>query len=110
MSKVLIKSKLTGDNVNTFEGMGIYNKNELVFFENGVKNKIKIFSNKIIIERESDYFLYLEFEQNKKTKGYILTQVRADIDIFTSLLKINENSIYIEYKIFNNFSYLIEFN
>lgn len=107
MGKVLVSTISNG--VNKFKGKGIFNKNELVFYENKIKTKIIIKKDKLIIEREADYFLHLEFEENKKTEGYINNFGKVILDIFTSKLIIRKDSIYIKYNIFEDFTYFVSF-
>ncbi len=110
MKKVNIKSKLISEEETLFSGKGILKNNELIFYENKIKNKIKILKDKIIIERISDYSLKMEFIMGKMTKGtYTMYDQNLYLDIFTSKLNTGENSVFIEYNLLINTNEKINF-
>ena len=117
MNKVLIKSKLISDEENFFNGKGILRKNELIFYDNKIKTKVKILENKIILERTLDYILTLEFIKHTNTKAtYNIYGKNLNLEIYTNELKINENNIFINYDLTlnedekMNFTYYIEYS
>jgi len=100
VKKININYEVISDEKVICNSKGILNKNEIIFYDQKVKNKIRIFENKIVLERNFDYLLELEFIMGKKTKGaYTIDGNTYEIDIFTSVLEIKKNEILIDYYI-----------
>lgn len=117
MEKIHIKSKLVSLEETVFSGKGILKENEIIFYENKVKTKIKLSKNKIIIERLNDYFLKMEFIRSKKTNAtYTMGDKCFYLDIFTNSLKIDKNKFSINYDLTlnndekMNFIYNVEYS
>lgn len=117
MKKITIKSELISDEKTKFLGRGILKDNEIIFYENGVKTKIKLNVNNIIIERVKDYKLIMKFIKGKNTKAtYTIYDHNLLLDIYTEELKINENNFKIEYILMisdsqkMNFIYNVEYS
>ncbi len=61
----------------------IKNKNKISYVVDGIKHKLELLDNKIIIERENDIFSNkLEFISNEETKSeYYIKEYNSQIDI-----------------------------
>lgn len=98
MKKISIKSNLISDEEIDFIGKGILKDNEIVFYENKVKTKIKILEEKLVIIREENYLLKMEFMRGKITEAtYNMYDKNFYFEIFTNELKIEENKILVNY-------------
>lgn len=98
MKKISIKSHLISDDEINFIGKGILKENEIIFYEDKIKTKVKILEEKIIISREENYLLKMEFIRGKKTEAtYNMYDKNFYLDIFTNDLKIEENKIFVNY-------------
>lgn len=113
----MIKSKLIGDKQTNFWGKGILKNNEIIFYEDGLKNKIKIKENEVLIERVKDYKLKMNFIMSKNTQGaYTICDYVLPLNIYTDLLQVTDNSIKIKYSLMinnnekMNFIYNIEYS
>lgn len=101
-----ILSNFENDTTNV-EALADYDdkSNTISYKEEDMNVKIEIFENKIILTRKNeDYDLCMEFVENKSKRcEYIVKSIglNVDIDIFTKILEIEENRIYINYELFN---------
>lgn len=110
MKKVNIHSILSNfeNETTTVDTIAEYDEKEktLNYIEDDLKVKIKILKDKVIIDRKNtDYHLSLEFEQNQEKKcKYEVKSIGLDLDIivYTKILEIDENIIYINYELFND--------
>lgn len=110
MKKVNIHSILSNfeNETTTVDTIAEYDEKEktLNYIEDDLKVKIKILKDKVIIDRKNtDYHLSLEFEQNQEKKcKYKVKSIGLDLDIivYTKILEIDENIIYINYELFND--------
>ena len=98
MEKITIKSHLISEDEIKFTGKGIMKDNEIIFYEDKVKTKIKILENMITITREENYCLKMEFIRGKKTEAtYNMYGKNFYLEIFTNDIKIGKNKIFINY-------------
>ncbi len=85
----------------------IKNSNTIKYIDNNIVSIIKIDNNELSISREnSEYQLKLNFKEKNKTKGtYLLksNDLTFDLEIMTDKLVIDDNSIYLKYKINDEF-------
>lgn len=90
------------DEIFKFDEKGIRNKDKITYNDSDVKYTIKIEDKKIIIIREGkDFINTLIFSEIKSTGNYFLKEEGYDIDIDISVIEmnINDNSIFIKYKV-----------
>lgn len=98
VKKINVNYEIINDENICCNTQGILKNSEIIFYDNKVKNRIKVMENKVIVERTLDYFLKLEFIMGKMTKGtYTIGDVGYEIEIFTKELKIRKNEILIIY-------------
>lgn len=110
MEKIKIYSLLSNsDNENTtIEALADFDKekNIIRYKEEDLQVTIQILDNKVIIERKNEeYDLNLVFSQNEKiTCKYQVDFIglNLEIDVYTKILEIEENRIYINYELFND--------
>lgn len=110
MEKIKIYSLLSNsDNENTtIEALADFDKekNIIKYKEEDLQVTIQILDNKVIIERKNEeYDLNLVFSQNEKvTCKYQVDFIglNLEIDVYTKILEIEENRIYINYELFND--------
>lgn len=110
MKKVKIYSLLSNsDNENTtIEALADFDKekNVIKYKEEDLQVTIQILDNKVIIERKNEeYDLNLVFSQNEKvTCKYQVDFIglNLEIDVYTKILEIEGNRIYINYELFND--------
>ena len=110
MEKIKIYSLLSNsDNENTtIEALADFDreKNIIKYKEEDLQVTIQILDNKVLIERKNEeYDLNLFFSQNEKvTCKYQVDFIglNLEIEIYTKILEIEENRIYINYEIFND--------
>lgn len=110
MEKVKIYSLLSNsDNENTtIEALAEFDKekNVIRYKEEDLQVTIQILDKKVIIERKNEeYDLNLVFSQNEKiTCKYQVDFIglNLEIDVYTKILEIEENRIYINYELFND--------
>ena len=109
MEKIKIYSLLSNsDNENTtIEALADFDKekNIIKYKEEDLQVTIQILDKKVIIERKNEeYDLNLVFSQNEKiTCKYQVDFIglNLEIDVYTKILEIEENRIYINYELFN---------
>ena len=110
MEKIKIYSLLSNsDNENTtIEALADFDKekNIIRYKEEDLQVTIQILDNKVLIERKNEeYDLNLFFSQNEKvTCKYQVDFIglNLEIDVYTKILEIEENRIYINYELFND--------
>ena len=110
MKKLKIYSIISNyDNeTTTYETIADYDEENNIFKynEDDLKVTIEVFDDKVTISRKNDdYSLELEFvEQEKVNCNYEVKSLGLflDIEVYTKVLEISENIIYIEYELFNN--------
>ena len=110
MEKIKIYSLLSNsDNENTtIEALADFDreKNIIKYKEEDLQVTIQILDNKVLIERKNEeYDLNLFFSQNEKvTCKYQVDFIglNLEIEIYTKILEIEENRIYINYELFND--------
>ena len=108
MEKIKIYSLLSNsDNENTtIEALADFDKekNIIKYKEEDLQVTIQILDNKVLIERKNEeYDLNLIFSQNEKiTCKYQVDFIglNLEIDVYTKILEIEENRIYINYELF----------
>lgn len=110
MKKVKIYSILSNseNETTTIEALADYNEDENSFkyVEEELKVFIQISDKRIIMERKNEeYDLNLEFVQNEKIRcKYEVNSLglNLEIDVYTRILEIEENRIYVNYELFND--------
>lgn len=110
MEKIKIYSLLSNsDNENTtIEALADFDKekNIIKYKEEDLQVTIQILDKKVLIERKNEeYDLNLIFSQNEKiTCKYQVDFIglNLEIDVYTKILEIEENRIYINYELFND--------
>ncbi len=110
MRKVKIYSVLSNSNneTTTIEAIADYDENDctLKYVEENLNVTIELFENKVKMERKNEeYDLNLEFIKNEKKRcKYIVNSIglNLEIDVYTKILEIEENRIYISYELFND--------
>lgn len=110
MGKIKIYSILSNsDNENTtIEALADFDKskNVIKYSEEDLKVTIKILDNKILMERKNEeYDLNLEFSLNEKVRCKYQVNfigLNLEIDVYTKILEIEENRVYINYELFND--------
>ena len=110
MKKVKIYSVVSNSNNETtkIEAIADYNSNDctLSYMEENLSVTIEIFEKRIRMERKNeDYDLNLDFVLNEKKRcKYIVNSIglNLEIDVYTKILEIEENRIYISYELFND--------
>lgn len=110
MEKIKIYSLLSNsDNeTTTIEALADYDveKNIINYSEEDLKVKIQILDKRVVMERKNeDYDLNLEFSLNEKVRcKYEVTSLglNLEIDVYTKILEIEENRVYINYELFND--------
>ncbi len=109
MGKIKITSTLkSSDSVHKFEGMGI-KKDNVIIYKDDVRTKI-VLSDKLIIERTSDYFIKLNLKEGINLKGkYITNYGEFDICSEAEKIEIKKNSVKAIYKLSINGNYIDTF-
>ena len=110
MEKIKIYSLLSNsDNDNTtIEALADFDKekNIIKYKEEDLQVTIQILDKKVLIERKNEeYNLNLVFSQNERvTCKYQVDFIglNLEIDVYTKILEIEENRIYINYELFND--------
>lgn len=104
--KVKIKGFLLNKSDKTkvlFDTSGINSKNQITYQEDGIKYKVTLSNEKVILTRESSEFNHgMIFSLNKITKtSYYLKELNSSIDVslLTTNLVLTDNLITIQYTI-----------
>ena len=110
MEKVKIYSVISNSNneTTTIEAIADYDSNEctLKYMEENLSVTIEIFEKRIRMERKNEeYDLNLDFSLNEKVRcKYQVNSIglNLEIDVYTKILEIEENRIYVNYELFND--------
>ncbi len=115
--KIKVKGYLKNNTENQlldFDVYGIKSGDKIIYSDNGVKNTLNLKNNQIILKRESDDFLNtFIFDKKKSRSNYLLKEVNSDVDIeiITLDIDVNEDNVYIRYKVLDtdcDYEYKIE--
>lgn len=114
--KVKIKGFLLNKSDQTkilFDTSGINSKNQITYQEDGIKYKLTLSNEKVILTRESSEFNHgMVFSLNQTTKtSYYLKELNSSIDVslLTTNLVLTDNLITIQYTIIDtNTEYLFK--
>jgi len=110
MEKVKIYSVISNSNneTTTIEAIADYDSNDctLKYMEENLSVTIEIFEKRIRMERKNEeYDLNLDFSLNEKVRcKYQVNSIglNLEIDVYTKILEIEENRIYVNYELFND--------
>ncbi|MBS7020613.1 MAG: DUF1934 family protein [Firmicutes bacterium] len=109
LAKVFIRSELknlTSNEINTFEGKGIYHDNQLSFIEDTISVTIHFLENKLkIVRKTDDYQLEMEFQKGSITEA-ISTLFKESHKIYlqveTNVLLWENNELTLHYQLMQN--------
>lgn len=108
MSKIMINGNVFSSNDKEYikDIKAIKKDNTITYSKDGIKVKIQLLDNKVLLERENDNMkLNLEFEENKKlVSKYVIKDLNLNIKIETKTnrLIIDKNMIKAKYDLFMN--------
>lgn len=108
MSKIMINGNVFSSNDKEYikDIKAIKKDNTITYSKDGIKVKIQLLDNKVLLERENDNMkLNLEFEENKKlVSKYVIKDLSLNIKIETKTnrLIIDKNMIKAQYDLFMN--------
>ena len=108
MSKIMINGNIFSSNDKEYikDIKAIKKDNTITYSKDGIKVKIQLLDNKVLLERENDNMkLNLEFEENKKlVSKYVIKDLNLNIKIETKTnrLIIDKNMIKAQYDLFMN--------
>ncbi len=108
MSKIIVNHniKSTLENEEIKNKKGILKDNTIIYNYAGIMISVKIFKNKVFLERENeDVKICLEFEENKSiVTKYVIKDMKLEIKLEskTKKLIINDHNIEVEYDLFMN--------
>ena len=108
MSKIMINGNIFSSNDKEYikDIKAIKKDNTITYSKDGIKVKIQLLDNKVLLERENDNMkLNLEFEENKKlVSKYVIKDLSLNIKIETKTnrLIIDKNMIKAQYDLFMN--------
>ena len=108
MSKIMINGNVFSSNDKEYikEIKAIKKDNTITYSKDGIKVKIQLLDNKVLLERENDNMkLNLEFEESKKlVSKYVIKDLNLNIKIETKTnrLIIDKNMIKAQYDLFMN--------
>ena len=108
MSKIMINGNIFSSDDKEYikDIKAIKKDNTITYSKDGIKVKIKLLDNKVLLERENDNMkLNLEFEENKKlVSKYVIKDLSLNIKIETKTnrLIIEKNMIKAQYDLFMN--------
>ena len=108
MSKIMINGNVFSSNDNEYikDIKAIRKDNTITYSKDGIKVKIQLLDNKVLLERENDNMkLNLEFEESKKlVSKYVIKDLNLNIKIETKTnrLIIDKNIIKAQYDLFMN--------
>lgn len=108
MSKIMINGNVFSSNDKEYikDIKAIKNDNTITYSKDGIKVKIQLLDNKVLLERENDNMkLNLEFEESKKlVSKYVIKDLNLNIKIETKTnrLIIDKNIIKAQYDLFMN--------
>lgn len=104
MAKIKINSSLkTNEGTVLKELVGLFQDNKIVYQEDNIDVTILIGDNTIKMNRAAaDYLIEINFASDQTTKGiYDIKshKINMDLEVKTNILKINSNTIFIEYEL-----------
>ena len=108
MSKIMINGNVFSSNDKEYikDIKAIKKDNTITYSKDGIKVKIQLLDNKVLLERENDNMkLNLEFEESKKlVSKYVIKDLNLNIKIETKTnrLIIDKNMIKVQYDLFMN--------
>lgn len=108
MSKIMINGNVFSSNDKEYikDIKAIKKDNTITYSKDGIKVKIQLLDNKVLLERENDNMkLNLKFEENKKmVSKYVIKDLNLNIKIETKTnrLIIDKNMIKAQYDLFMN--------
>ncbi len=108
MSKIMINGNVFSSNDKEYikDIKAIKKDNTITYSKDGIKVKIQLLDNKVLLERENDNMkLNLEFEESKKlVSKYVIKDLNLNIKIETKTnrLIIDKNMIKAQYDLFMN--------
>ena len=108
MSKIMINGNIFSSNDKEYikDIKAIKKDNTITYSKDGIKVKIQLLDNKVLLERENDNMkLNLEFEESKKlVSKYVIKDLNLNIKIETKTnrLIIDKNMIKAQYDLFMN--------
>lgn len=108
MSKIMINGNVFSSNDKEYikDIKAIRKDNTITYSKDGIKVKIQLLDNKVLLERENDNMkLNLEFEESKKlVSKYVIKDLNLNIKIETKTnrLIIDKNMIKAQYDLFMN--------
>ncbi|MGN1268711.1 MAG: DUF1934 family protein [Candidatus Aphodocola sp.] len=108
MSKIMINGNVFSSNDKEYikDIKAIKKDNTITYSKDGIKVKIQLLDNKVLLERENDNMkLNLEFEESKKlVSKYVIKDLNLNIKIETKTnrLIIDKNIIKAQYDLFMN--------
>ena len=108
MSKIMINGNVFSSNDKEYikDIKAIKKDNTISYSKDGIKVKIQLLDNKVLLERENDNMkLNLEFEESKKlVSKYVIKDLNLNIKIETKTnrLIIDKNIIKAQYDLFMN--------
>ena len=84
---------------------GIQNKDSIKYTDEETKTEVKILNKVVKITRKNkEYSIELNFKEETKTIcKYLIYKdnINIELDLYTSIIEINENSVKIEYELYN---------
>ena len=107
MSKIKINATTKNKEEKTsHEGLGIKKENEIIYYENKTKTKIKI-DNIIEIERKEEYYIKIILEKGIKKEGkYITKYGNIKLETLLKEVKQNEKELEIIYDLYLDSEYV----
>lgn len=116
LAKVFIQSKLkelTSNEINTFEGKGIYHDNQLSFFEDKISVTIQFFENKVkLVRKTEDYQLEMEFQKGHTTdaiSSLLKESYQIYLQVETNVLEWYNNELTLGYRLMQNETVINDF-
>lgn len=117
MSKIQIKAETKSKNTNhKFIGKGLKKDSRIIYYDGKIKTQI-ILADKIVIIRESEYYIELNLQEKNTLEGKYQTKY-GNLNLKTSNVKIkqNQNCLYIKYDLLidnefvDTFEYILNFS
>ncbi|MFP4287119.1 MAG: DUF1934 family protein [Candidatus Izemoplasmataceae bacterium] len=102
MSKIKLHFSLkTQDEEIQFDTIGLLDNKQLLFHDDsGFKHKLIINNHRIVYQKSGESMLHLILQENHTHQGfYEVMNHRLSFDILTDKLDINNNNIYISYRL-----------
>ena len=111
MSKIIVNHEVISSEDKSLlnEIKALKKDNEITYFDNDVKVRLRVLNNKILLTRENDKFkIDLEFEENKNlVTDYVIKDLglKVKLENKTKKIVIKDESIYVSYDLFMNDSF-----